>query len=139
MLLTLFALDRLGKYLTTRGPSGTAWQTLETGPRMGSNEGMLAGNPGWAGAWQTLEQFNQDGDTLSIHFVPLEQFVHYMDRAGSCSCGPQVIVYDMYGQGQHVPHVSHQPLDARFYGDPDDPGLTAVPGAGPPDDSEDGL
>lgn len=59
-----------------------------------------------------------DGTLLSIHTYQVDDFVHYLDTAGSCLCGPHVSVYHNDWQDEDVTHVTHvawrDPVDPDF-------------------------
>jgi hypothetical protein len=100
---------------------------------------MLPHPPALDGFWQTLEQSDPHGQTLSIHHVPVEQFVHFLDTNGSCLCGPSMAMYDLYGQGRPTPMVTHHPLEVKYYKDPDDPGLSVGSGGPSPAPTQEGM
>lgn len=58
---------------------------------------------------------DEDHRPTSIHWIPIDQFVHHIDMEGTCLCGP-VVEYKDYPHAT-VPLVHHWGLDPRYYED----------------------
>jgi hypothetical protein len=80
--------------------------------------------------WKSWSCTNSEGDPTSWHTVPADQFVHSIDDAASCLCGPEVN-YRETRDGGPIPMVTHFALSAEYYEDsdwgPDGPEDSSVP------------
>ena len=76
----------------------------------------MSQNPINEAKWETYMSTTDTGEILSLHRVPLEQFVHVADdNESNCMCGPTVTV-GIVG-GSSVKLVRHYALAEIFYED----------------------
>jgi hypothetical protein len=64
--------------------------------------GMTSAPVGRQGT-KTLHTSDDQGVTSS-HVVPVEQFIHYIDKNGTCLCGPLVDYVEVGGPDRHERH-----------------------------------
>jgi hypothetical protein len=89
--------------------------------------GMTSAPVGRQGT-KTLHTSDDQGVTSS-HVVPVERFIHYIDKNGTCLCGPLVDYVEV--GGRIVTSVIHYALAAEYYdggwgSGPEDPDLEPV-------------
>ncbi len=65
------------------------------------------------GEWETFANTTEDESVVSLHHVPVEQFVHTAEDSGTCMCGPSVTLGIM--SGDLVELTRHVALDKSFY------------------------
>lgn len=72
--------------------------------------------------WTTLQTVSPDtGLASSVHWVPVEQFIHTLTVDATCICGPHVVYIEHPQTGIGlVPMIRHAPLDATYYDEDDD-------------------
>lgn len=68
--------------------------------------------------WATYHLVDAAGKLTSSHVFMMDEFVHYFDDMGTCTCGPHVAIYQnpMFGPVSMVTHNEWDGLDS----DPDD-------------------
>ena len=65
--------------------------------------------------WKNFSTTTDEGTVTSHHTVPIEQFIHNVDKDGDCLCGPD-IDYVTQAHGI-VAMVVHWALERAYYGD----------------------
>lgn len=56
--------------------------------------------------WVSLNLMSEYGVLEAIHRYPLDGFVHYLDRDGTCVCGPSATIVEGF-RGSHVAMFKH--------------------------------
>lgn len=75
--------------------------------------GMTRAPLGERGGGFNITTNTDDKGVLSIHKYPNEQFIHELDEAASCLCGPAVSY--QHGTNRIIPLVMHYALDPDYY------------------------